>query len=69
MVASAAIFWEKSKNQLPLGEITESHFMSLFTDCPAEVEKIWASPTFEVIPISFEASSYAFTDDDDRVVR
>lgn len=43
--------------------------MSLFKDCPGETEKIWSTPTFEVIPISFEASSYAFTDDDDRVVR
>jgi hypothetical protein len=43
--------------------------MSLFKDCPAEIEKIWATPTFQVIPISFEASSYALIDDDDRVIR
>jgi len=43
--------------------------MSLFTDCPADVEKNWESPTFQVIPISFEASSYALTDDDDPVIR
>jgi hypothetical protein len=27
-------------------------------------EKNWDSPTFVKIPISFEASSYALTDDD-----
>jgi hypothetical protein len=42
-VTSASVFWEKKGAQLPLGEITESHFMSLFTDCPAEMEKFWAS--------------------------
>jgi hypothetical protein len=43
--------------------------MSLFTDCPAEKAKVWVTPTFQVIPISFEASSYALTDDDERVIR
>jgi coenzyme PQQ precursor peptide PqqA len=27
-------------------------------------EKIWKTPTFQEIPISFEASSYALIDDD-----
>ena len=31
--------------------------------------KIWKSPTFKVIPISFEASSYAFTEEDDPMIR
>jgi hypothetical protein len=39
--------------------------MSLFPDLPADIEKSWKTPTFQVIPISFEASSYALTDDDD----
>ena len=43
--------------------------MRLFTDSPADVEKKWESPTFQVIPISFEASSYALTDDDDPIMR
>jgi hypothetical protein len=43
--------------------------MSLFTDFPTDVEKGWQTPTFQVIPISFEASSYALIDDDDSVIR
>jgi hypothetical protein len=43
--------------------------MSLSTDCPADIEKSWQTPTFQVIPISFEASSYALTDDDDAIIR
>jgi coenzyme PQQ precursor peptide PqqA len=43
--------------------------MSLFTDCPTDIEKIWKTPTFQEIPISFEASSYALTDDDDPIIR
>ena len=43
--------------------------MSLFTDRPTDIEKSWQTPTFQVIPISFEASSYALTDDDDLVIR
>jgi hypothetical protein len=38
--------------------------MSLFTDRPADIENIWETPTLQVIPISFEASAYALTDDD-----
>ena len=38
--------------------------MSSFADCPSDIETIWSTPTFEIIPISFEASSYALTDDD-----
>jgi hypothetical protein len=43
--------------------------MSLFTDCPTDIEKSWKTPTFQVIPISFEASSYALIDEDDPLVR
>lgn len=43
--------------------------MNLFTDGPTDVEKIWKTPTFVVIPIAFEASSYALTDDDDPPYR
>jgi hypothetical protein len=43
--------------------------MSLFTDSPTDIERSWKTPTFQVIPISFEASSYALTDDDDPVIR
>jgi hypothetical protein len=43
--------------------------MSPFTDFPAGVEKDWQRPAFQVIPISFEASSYALTDDDEPLIR
>jgi coenzyme PQQ precursor peptide PqqA len=43
--------------------------MSLSTDCPTDIEKCWKTPTFHEIPISFEASSYALTDDDDPLIR
>jgi hypothetical protein len=43
--------------------------MSLLTDCTIDIEKIWKRPTFQVIPISFEASSYALSDDDDPIIR
>jgi len=39
--------------------------MSLFPDLPTDLEKSWKTPTFQVIPISFEASSYVLTDTDD----
>jgi hypothetical protein len=39
--------------------------MDLYPDCPNEIEKSWKTPTFQVIPISFEASSYALAEDDD----
>jgi hypothetical protein len=39
--------------------------MSIFPDFPADVEIRWKTPTFQVIPISFEASSYALIDDKD----
>jgi hypothetical protein len=45
-------------------EIKEAIPMNPFTDWPVDSEKIWETPTFEAIPISFEASSYALTDDD-----
>ena len=43
--------------------------MSLSTDCPIDIEKGWKTPTFREIPISFEASSYALTEDDDPLIR
>ena len=43
--------------------------MNLFPDGPPDVEKVWKTPTFVVIPISFEASSYALTGDDDPPYR
>jgi hypothetical protein len=43
--------------------------MNPFTDGPTEVEKVWETPTFVAIPISFEASSYALTEDDDPPYR
>jgi coenzyme PQQ precursor peptide PqqA len=43
--------------------------MSLSTDCPTDIEKRWKTPTFQEIPISFEASSYALSDDDDPLIR
>ena len=43
--------------------------MNQFIDPEKNTEKVWERPIFQTIPISFEASSYAFTDDDDRVYR
>jgi coenzyme PQQ precursor peptide PqqA len=43
--------------------------MSLSKDCPTDIEKGWSTPTFQEIPISFEASSYALTEDDDPLIR
>jgi coenzyme PQQ precursor peptide PqqA len=43
--------------------------MSLYPDCPTEIEKGWQTPTFQEIPISFEASSYALIDVDDDPLR
>ena len=43
--------------------------MNLIPDASPDVEKVWKTPTFVVIPISFEASSYALTDDDDTLYR
>jgi hypothetical protein len=43
--------------------------MDLFTDGAPDVEKVWKTPTFVVIPISFEASSYALIDADDPPYR
>jgi hypothetical protein len=39
--------------------------MSIFPDSPPDIETPWKTPTFQVIPISFEASSYALIDDYD----
>jgi coenzyme PQQ precursor peptide PqqA len=43
--------------------------MNLSIDCPTDMEKEWKTPTFQTLPISFEATSYALTDDDDPLVR
>jgi coenzyme PQQ precursor peptide PqqA len=43
--------------------------MNLSRDCPTDQEKSWKTPTFQEIPISFEATSYALTDDDDPLHR
>ena len=39
--------------------------MSIFPDSPTDFEIRWQIPTFQVIPISFEASSYALIEDKD----
>jgi hypothetical protein len=38
--------------------------MNSSPDSPTENEKIWKTPTFRVIPISFEASAYALAEGD-----
>jgi hypothetical protein len=38
--------------------------MNSYPDSPTEIEKMWKTPTFRVIPISFEASAYALAEDD-----
>jgi hypothetical protein len=43
--------------------------MNQFIDSEKTTEMVWQSPTFQTIPISFEASSYAFTEDDDPIYR
>jgi hypothetical protein len=43
--------------------------MNLFKDGPPDERKVWKTPTLVEIPISFEASSYALTDDDDPPYR
>jgi hypothetical protein len=43
--------------------------MNQFTDPEKNAEMVWERPIFQTIPISFEASSYAFTDDDDPLYR
>jgi coenzyme PQQ precursor peptide PqqA len=39
------------------------------TDLHETAEKVWESPTFREIPIAFEATSYALTEDDEPVYR
>jgi hypothetical protein len=39
--------------------------MSMLPDIPTDLETRWETPTFQVIPISFEASAYALSDDKD----
>lgn len=43
--------------------------MSQYIDLEKTTAMVWESPTFQTIPISFEASSYAFTEDDDPIYR
>jgi coenzyme PQQ precursor peptide PqqA len=43
--------------------------MNLSTDCPTDIDKDWKAPTFQTLPISFEATSYALTGDDDPINR
>jgi hypothetical protein len=43
--------------------------MKLLADGSPEEIKVWKTPTLVEIPISFEASSYALTDDDDPPYR
>jgi hypothetical protein len=43
--------------------------MNSFTDGPTDIEEVWETPTFVVIPISFEASAYSLTADDDPPYR
>ncbi len=38
--------------------------MNESTNSDKDTEEIWKTPTFQEIPISFEASSYALTNDD-----
>jgi coenzyme PQQ precursor peptide PqqA len=43
--------------------------MNLSTDYPADIDKDWKTPTFQTLPISFEATSYALIGDDDPINR
>lgn len=38
--------------------------MNQFTDSSVDEKKAWESPTLQEIPIAFEASAYALTEDD-----
>jgi coenzyme PQQ precursor peptide PqqA len=40
------------------------HHMNKPTDREKNSERVWETPTFNELPIAFEASSYALTDDD-----
>jgi coenzyme PQQ precursor peptide PqqA len=44
--------------------IQQKNNMNESTDPEKNTEKIWKTPRFKEIPISFEASSYSLTDDD-----
>jgi hypothetical protein len=46
-------------------KIKKADPMSIFPDFPTDIEIRWKTPTFQVIPISFEASSYALIDAND----
>ena len=50
-------------------KIQEKISMNPLTDGPTDIEKVWETPTFVVIPISFEASAYALTENDDPPYR
>ena len=57
--------WERRGSFCVRAKIRKANPMSLFSDLPIDLEKRWKTPTFQVIPISFEASSYALTDAED----
>jgi coenzyme PQQ precursor peptide PqqA len=42
----------------------EENEMNQSTECPDNTKSVWETPIFQEIPISFEASSYALTEDD-----
>ena len=50
---------------IPRIKTKEADLMSIFSDSPTDIEIRWETPAFQVIPISFEASSYALIDDND----
>jgi coenzyme PQQ precursor peptide PqqA len=39
------------------------------TDRHEKTERVWEAPIFKEIPIAFEATSYALSDDDDPEYR
>jgi coenzyme PQQ precursor peptide PqqA len=43
--------------------------MKQSTDGDENTERVWETPIFKEIPIAFEATSYALSDDDDPVYR
>jgi hypothetical protein len=49
---------------LRLHKIKKAISMNSYPDSPTEIAKIWKTPTFRVIPISFEASAYALAEKD-----
>jgi coenzyme PQQ precursor peptide PqqA len=43
--------------------------MNQSTDRHENTKRVWEPPIFKEIPIAFEATSYALSDDDDPVYR